>query len=75
MRADVQTMFKKLLARKLRQLVLQTGKRCDGRMTDEVRPISIEVALLPSAHGSALFTRYLLILLLSNNNNNLKCCF
>lgn len=34
-----------------------SGKRLDGRALDEVRPITIEVGLLPRAHGSALFTR------------------
>jgi len=33
------------------------GTRVDGRRHDEVRPIDIEVGLLPRAHGSALFTR------------------
>lgn len=34
-----------------------SGTRVDGRKHDEVRPIEIEVGLLPRAHGSALFTR------------------
>ena len=33
------------------------GVRMDGRATDEIRPISVEVGLLPRAHGSGLFTR------------------
>ncbi len=41
----------------VRQLVLERGIRIDGRKPDEIRPISIEVGLLPRAHGSALFTR------------------
>lgn len=41
----------------LREQILSTGKRSDGRGLDEVRPITIEVGLLPRAHGSALFTR------------------
>ena len=41
----------------VRQLVLERGVRIDGRKPDEIRPISIEVGLLPRAHGSALFTR------------------
>ena len=39
-----------------RSLILN-GQRFDGRATDEVRPLSHEVAVLPSAHGSAVFTR------------------
>jgi polyribonucleotide nucleotidyltransferase len=41
----------------LRELVLNTGKRIDGRATEDIRQISCEVSLLPRAHGSALFTR------------------
>jgi polyribonucleotide nucleotidyltransferase len=41
----------------LRQQVLSTGHRVDGRKAADVRPISIDVAVLPRAHGSALFTR------------------
>lgn len=37
--------------------VLSTGKRIDGRDTKTVRPITCEVGLLPTTHGSALFTR------------------
>ena len=37
--------------------ILKTGKRIDGRDTKTVRPIEIEVGVLPRAHGSALFTR------------------
>ncbi|MEW5902177.1 MAG: polyribonucleotide nucleotidyltransferase, partial [Acidobacteriota bacterium] len=41
----------------VRDLVLNQGKRADGRGLDEIRPISIEVGMLPRTHGSALFTR------------------
>lgn len=54
---DIKIAIKKLLVRKLRQKILTTGKRSDGREVDEVRPISIETSLLPRAHGSSLFTR------------------
>ncbi|MDN4165393.1 polyribonucleotide nucleotidyltransferase [Cytophagales bacterium LB-30] len=40
-----------------RNLVLQEGKRLDGRSTRQIRPIWSEVDYLPSAHGSAIFTR------------------
>ncbi len=40
-----------------RELVLNTGLRIDGRDTKTVRPIWCEVAMLPRAHGSGLFTR------------------
>ncbi len=41
----------------MREKVLTTGHRIDGRDTRTVRPIQCEVNLLPEAHGSALFTR------------------
>jgi len=41
----------------VREMVFKEGKRIDGRDTKTVRPISIEVGLLPRTHGSALFTR------------------
>jgi polyribonucleotide nucleotidyltransferase len=41
----------------LRDQVLSTGHRVDGRTPTEVRQISVDVGLLPRAHGSALFTR------------------
>ena len=41
----------------VRSLILDSGKRLDGRAFDVVRPISSEVGILPRAHGSALFSR------------------
>jgi polyribonucleotide nucleotidyltransferase len=41
----------------VRHDILKTGRRIDGRDTKTVRPIAVEVGLLPRAHGSALFTR------------------
>ena len=41
----------------IREMVLKEGKRLDGRGYEDVRHISIEVGLIPRAHGSALFTR------------------
>ena len=40
-----------------REQILATGKRSDGRSTADIRPISIDVDILPRTHGSALFTR------------------
>src|SRR5262249_608414 len=37
--------------------ILKDGKRPDGRAAKDIRPISIEVGVLPRAHGSGLFTR------------------
>jgi polyribonucleotide nucleotidyltransferase len=41
----------------IRQRIAVQKKRPDGRATDEIRPISIEVGVTPRTHGSALFTR------------------
>ena len=41
----------------MRNMILDEGKRLDGRRTDEIRPIWCEVGYLPAAHGSAVFTR------------------
>jgi DNA polymerase III epsilon subunit family exonuclease len=41
----------------VRELVLSEGVRMDGRGLTDIRPISVEVGLVPRAHGSGLFTR------------------
>ena len=41
----------------VRKMVFDEGIRMDGRSVDEIRPISVEVGVLPRAHGSGLFTR------------------
>ena len=41
----------------IRNLILEEGKRLDGRTTTQIRPIWSEVGYLPSAHGSAIFSR------------------
>jgi polyribonucleotide nucleotidyltransferase len=41
----------------MRERILNEGVRLDGRNTTEVRPITIELGVLPRTHGSALFTR------------------
>jgi polyribonucleotide nucleotidyltransferase len=54
---DVKIARKKLLVRRLRSIIINTGKRSDGRGVEDVRPITIDTSLLPGAHGSSLFTR------------------
>lgn len=49
--------FHELEARIMRDAVLETGVRIDGRDTKTIRVIETEVGLLPKSHGSALFTR------------------
>jgi len=41
----------------MREMILDSGRRLDGRSTTQVRPIYTEVDYLPAAHGSAVFTR------------------
>jgi polyribonucleotide nucleotidyltransferase len=50
-------LFHDLEAHVMRNAVLDTGRRIDGRDLKTVRPIVAEVGALPRTHGSALFTR------------------
>ena len=50
-------LFHEVEAQIMRNAVLNTGRRIDGRDTKTVRPIIAEVGTLPRTHGSALFTR------------------
>ena len=49
--------FASVINDKITNLIFKLNKRVDGRAFDAVRPISVEVGLLPFTHGSALFTR------------------
>ncbi len=49
--------FEEVESAEVRRLIVERGVRVDGRKVNEIRPISIELAYLPRAHGSALFTR------------------
>jgi polyribonucleotide nucleotidyltransferase len=53
----VAAVFKHLEAKIVRDNILDTGRRIDGRDLKTVRPIVCEVGVLPRTHGSALFTR------------------
>jgi polyribonucleotide nucleotidyltransferase len=55
--AETTKIFYDVQKNQVRNLILSDKKRVDGRQSDEIRPISIEVGLLPRTHGSALFTR------------------
>ena len=55
--ANLGSAIKGLEAGILRGDVVKTGKRIDGRATDEIRDIVCETGMLPRTHGSALFTR------------------
>jgi DNA polymerase III epsilon subunit family exonuclease len=50
-------LFQLVQKKTTRKVVLDEGIRMDGRGVDEIRPISVEVGVLPRAHGSGLFTR------------------
>ncbi|MCX8019549.1 MAG: polyribonucleotide nucleotidyltransferase [Chitinophagaceae bacterium] len=41
----------------VRDMILNEGKRLDGRDLHTIRPLSMEVDVLPSPHGTSLFTR------------------
>jgi polyribonucleotide nucleotidyltransferase len=53
----VRELVEKVEKEEMRRLLLERGIRADGRTPDAIRPIRIEVGLLPRTHGSALFTR------------------
>ena len=47
----------KLEKKTVRKLILEEGKRVDGRGIYDIRPLSCEVGLIPRVHGSSLFNR------------------
>ena len=53
----VKTAFEKIRKEQVRQSILKSKVRPDGRKLDEIRPIDIQLNVLPSVHGSAVFTR------------------
>jgi polyribonucleotide nucleotidyltransferase len=55
--AEINAAFGDIEYRTLRDGVLKTKVRIDGRQLDDIRPISVRIGVLPRTHGSALFTR------------------
>jgi polyribonucleotide nucleotidyltransferase len=55
--AAVQAAFEGMEQRIFRDVILNDGKRLDGRAFNEIRPIDIQLSALPRTHGSAIFTR------------------
>ncbi|MCR4428780.1 MAG: polyribonucleotide nucleotidyltransferase [Caldiserica bacterium] len=53
----VQEIERQILKEETRRMILEEGVRPDGRRTEEIRPISCEVGILPRVHGCGLFTR------------------
>ena len=55
--SDAKAAWSRLHKDVMRTAVIATGKRIDGRATDEIRDIWVECGVSPRAHGSAIFTR------------------
>ncbi len=55
--AKVRYEVEKMIAEKMRNMVLEEKKRIDGRGLKDIRNVSCEIGVLPRTHGSALFTR------------------
>jgi polyribonucleotide nucleotidyltransferase len=51
------SLFSLIQKKTVRRVVLDEGIRIDGRGLTDIRPITVEVGLVPRAHGSGLFTR------------------
>jgi polyribonucleotide nucleotidyltransferase len=55
--AALQGVYEEMETRIFRDVILNDGKRLDGRSFDQIRPIDIQLGVLPRTHGSAIFTR------------------
>jgi polyribonucleotide nucleotidyltransferase len=55
--SETTQIFYEIQKKLVRNLILEKGQRIDGRSFDDIRPISIDVGMLPRTHGSSLFTR------------------
>ena len=55
--AGVEAAYAEMETRMFREIVVNEQKRLDGRRFDEIRPITIDLGVLPRTHGSAIFTR------------------
>ncbi|MEW5910127.1 MAG: polyribonucleotide nucleotidyltransferase, partial [Thermodesulfobacteriota bacterium] len=56
-KSEIEEYFEELKKSICRKLIVREGRRIDGRKSDEIRPITCEIGILPRTHGSALFTR------------------
>ena len=54
---EIENIYEYVFENKIRNLILNSQKRLDGRDYKEIRPIECRIGLLPRTHGSALFTR------------------
>lgn len=53
----VKYVVEKMIAERMRKMVIEDKKRFDGRGLKDIRNVSCEIGVLPRTHGSALFTR------------------
>jgi len=56
-KTEIAEIFDETVKKMVREAIVEEEKRADNRSLTEVRPIGVEVGLLPRTHGSALFTR------------------
>ena len=54
---DAKKIWDKMVSETMRRNVVESGIRIDGRQTDEIRHIWLEVGVAPRVHGSTIFTR------------------
>jgi polyribonucleotide nucleotidyltransferase len=55
--AALEAAYAEMETRIFREVVIRDGKRLDGRSFNEIRPIDVQLSVLPRTHGSAIFTR------------------
>ncbi len=53
----IKAYFAEIERLEMRKMILDEGRRIDGRNTTQIRPIAIEAGILPSVHGSVVFQR------------------
>jgi polyribonucleotide nucleotidyltransferase len=54
---DIRSVFESIVKKTVREMILKENVRPDGRSRTEIRPLSVEVGVVPRVHGSGLFSR------------------
>ncbi len=54
---EVSSLYESIKKKQIRESIIKQKIRPDGRRTDEIRDIAVDLDMLPAAHGSSLFTR------------------
>lgn len=54
---DIEIIFEKIIDAEIRRAILEEATRPDNRKNTEIRPLSMQVGIIPRTHGSGLFTR------------------